>query len=97
VTPRGHSPEQFEELRARYQAATSELMAAHGALAQCLQAELEARLRTWVAHPASTVAERERVADHAAMPFTSEKFGLKGHLAALEAEITYLRDVLGYS
>lgn len=93
----GESAEALEELRVRYQAATGEIMAAHNALAQCSQAELEAKLRSWVASTASTVAERERIADHAAMPFTSEKFGLKGHLSALEAEITYLRDVLGYS
>lgn len=82
-------------LWARYLEATGELMAAQRAYFMATAAELEAKLNTYFAQPGSSHAERERFADHAALTFSSEKLNLRGEVAALEAEITYLRDRLG--
>lgn len=87
---------ELDQIWARYREATGELMAAQHAYYQATAAELQAKLNTYFTYQGASHAERERHADHAALVFSSEKLGLRGEVAALEAEIMFLRDRLGF-
>lgn len=69
---------------------TKELAACHRELAQVLMAEKEGRVRTFMASDAAAVNARDRQADINVVDLSVDAIKLKGEIAALEAERTYL-------
>ncbi len=74
----------------RLESLTTELADSHRELAQILAAEKECKVRTWVESQETTLGARERQGDSMALGLTVDAIRLKGEIAALEAERTYL-------
>lgn len=83
----------LQSLLDRLHALTTELADDHRELATVLRSENECRVQTWMSTE-GTDGQRSHAARLQALSFSSDVFTIKGNIAALETERTYLLTVI---
>ncbi len=76
---------------------TADLQEQRRQLALVLAAEHEAKIKSWMAADEGTLKGRDRIADFNSMHLTLDIIKLKGEIAALEDERTFLLELVHYS
>ncbi len=89
LTTRTGALEQLRKLSA-------DLMQHRRELADVLAAEHESKIKSWMAADEGTLKGRDRIADFNSLHLTLDIIKLKGEIAALEDERTYLLEAVHY-